>query len=225
MSGAQLIIACLLLPAAGAAGIALAGRRARLQAGLAFAAAALLLAAVLGLLPTVWVGGVPQLFVLEMLPGVALGFRIEPLGMLFALASALAWLVACWRSRRAPRAWHALAAAAAIGMAFAANAATLVLFGAMLTPLTRLRLLPAALAAALLLCALAGTWALAGTLEFLPGGVVHGGLAGPALAVVAALYLLGLGAWALAPGRQWTRAAAAVFALLKLGVYVFGVPL
>jgi multicomponent Na+:H+ antiporter subunit D len=225
VSPAQLIIACLVLPLAGGAAVALAGRRARLQAALALAAAALLLAAVLGLLPTVWVGGVPQLFVLEMLPGIALGFRVEPLGILFALASALAWLVACLRGWRAPRPRYALAAAAALGMAFAANAATLLLFGAILTPLTRPRTVPAGVAGALLLGALAGTWALAGTLEFLPGGVLGAKVFGAASLGVLVLYLAGLGLWALAPARDWRRMAAGAFAALKLLVYVFGLTL
>lgn len=222
MSPAQLIIACLLLPAAGAAAVVLARGRARLQAALALAAAGLLLAAASGLVPSVWVGGVPQLFVLEMLPDVALGFRVEPLGMLFALASALAWLVACLQGRRAPRARHALAAAAAIGMAFAANAATLVLFGAILTPLTRARRAPSAIAGVLVLAALAGTWALAGTLEFLPGGVLGAKAFRAASLGVLVLYLAGFGVWALAPARDRLRIAAGAFAALKLVAYVFG---
>ena len=38
-------------------------------------------------------GGRPQLFLLELLPGIALGFRVEPLGMLFALVASGLWIV------------------------------------------------------------------------------------------------------------------------------------
>ncbi len=219
MSSAQLIVASLALPAAGALGIYLAGGRPRLRKAVALATAALLFACVLGLLLVVWAGGVPQLFVLEMLPNVALGFRVEPLGMLFALAASGLWLASTLRGGETH---HALAIAAAVGIAFAANLATLALFGAALTGLRRPRAAVLALAAALLVAALIATWILAGTLEFLPGGIVGGGLAGPVLAGLLLLYLLGLGAWALAPERQWTRAAAAAFAALKIIVYVFG---
>jgi multicomponent Na+:H+ antiporter subunit D len=233
VSGAQLIIACLLLPTAGGGAIAMAGRRAALQAWVALGAAALLLAGVLCLLAIVWSGGVPQLFVLEMLPGIALGFRVEPLGMVFALSCAAIWVAALARpylrpagaGGAAPRARLALSIAAAIGVAFAANLATLALFCAILTPLTRARIVPAAAAAVLLLAALAGTWALAGTLEFLPGGVLGAKASGaPSLAVVA-LHLAAFGVWSLAPARHGLRVGAGVFAALKLLVYVYGVTL
>jgi multicomponent Na+:H+ antiporter subunit D len=221
VSPAQLILACLALPLAGALGIALAGRRPRLRAAVSLVAAVLLLAAALALLPRVWAGGVPQLFVLELLPGVALGFRVEPLGMAFALAASAAWLGAgalALRAARGELARHALAAGAALGMAFSANVATLFLFGALLTGLRRPRAAVLGIAATLLAVALALTWRLAGTLEFLPGGIVQGG----ASIALLALYLAGLGAWALAPARHWPRAAAGAFAALKVVVYVFG---
>ncbi|HJS37452.1 MAG TPA: hypothetical protein VJ789_04900, partial [Burkholderiales bacterium] len=101
---------------------------------------------------------------------------------------------------------------------FAANLATLVLFGALLTGLRRLRVAFLGVAAGLLAVALAATWLLAGTLEFLPGGIVQG----RACVALLALYLAGLGTWALAPPMYWPRAAAGVFAALKVLVYVFG---
>ena len=87
MSPAQLIVASLVLPLAGAAAIALAGRWPNLRESATLATAVALFACVLGLLPGVLRGAVPQLFVLEMLPGIALGFRVEPLGMVFALVA------------------------------------------------------------------------------------------------------------------------------------------
>jgi multicomponent Na+:H+ antiporter subunit D len=217
---AQLIVACLLLPLAGALAAALPARPPRLRAAAGLGAAALLLGAALALVPRVWAGGVPQLFVLELAPGVALGFRVEPLGLAFALAAAAAWLGGAARAQRAAQggaARLALAAGAAVGIAFAANVATLFAFGALLTALRPPRALPLAIAAALLALALAATWRHAGTLEFLPGGIVRGG----ASAALLALYAAGLGVWALAPARHWPRVAVGAFAALKVAVYVF----
>jgi len=129
---AQLIAACLLVPAAGAAGIALAGRAPNVREGVTLGTAGLLFAAVLGLLPTVLKGSVPQLFVLEMLPGIALGFRVEPLGMLFALVASGLWIVnsvysiGYLRANQEPHQTRfyvcfALALAATVGIAFSAN--------------------------------------------------------------------------------------------------------
>lgn len=222
MSAAQLIVASLALPAAGALGIFLAGGRPRLRKAAALATAALLFTCVVGLLPVVWAGGVPQLFVLEMLPGIALGFRVEPLGMLFALAASGLWLASTLRGGGTH---HALAIAAAVGIAFAANLATLGLLCALLTTLTRPRTGLLIAAVALLLAAIVATWSFAGTLEFLPGGILRGKASGAALGGLLAFYLLGIGTWALAPQRRWLRAGAGAFAALKVTVYVFGASL
>ena len=222
MSSAQLIVASLALPAAGALGIFLAGGRPRLRKAAALATSALLFACVLGLLPVVWAGGVPQLFVLEMLPNVALGFRVEPLGMLFALAASGLWLASTLRGGGTH---HALAIAAAVGIAFAANLATLGLLCALLTTLTRPRIWLLVAALALLLPAIVATWSFAGTLEFLPGGILRGKVSGAALGGLLAFYLLGIGTWALAPQRHWLRAGAGAFAALKVTLYVFGASL
>ncbi|MGH8709100.1 MAG: hypothetical protein ACREVD_13705, partial [Burkholderiales bacterium] len=61
MTSAQLIAACLIVPATGAAGIALAGRWPNLREAVTLGTAALLFACVLGVLPTVLAGGIPQL--------------------------------------------------------------------------------------------------------------------------------------------------------------------
>jgi multicomponent Na+:H+ antiporter subunit D len=93
LSPAAYIALALLLPVAGAAGIALAGRWPNLREAITLGTAGLLFACVLGLLPTVLGGSLPQLFLLEMMPGLAIGFRVEPLGMLFALVASGLWIV------------------------------------------------------------------------------------------------------------------------------------
>jgi multicomponent Na+:H+ antiporter subunit D len=269
VTSAQLIAACLLVPAAGAAGIALAGRWPNLREGVTLAAAGLLCASVLGLLPTVLAGGVPQLFVLEMLPGIALGFRIEPLGMLFALVASGLWIVNSVYSigyMRGNDEAHqtrfyvcfALALAATMGIAFSANLLTLFLFYEMLTLVTwplvthhgdaeakrggRLYLgFLVGTSIALLLPAIIATWALAGTLEFTPGGILRGTASGSVIGGLLALYMFGIGKAALMPFHRWLPAAmvaptpvsallhavavvkAGVFTVVKVVVYVFGV--
>ena len=268
MTSAQLIAACLIVPATGAAGIALAGRWPNLREGVTLAAAALLFACVLGLLPTVLAGGVPQLFVLEMLPGIALGFRVEPLGMLFALVASGLWIVNSVYSigyMRGNDELHqtrfyvcfALALAATMGIALSANLLTLFLFYEMLTLVTwplvthhgdaeakrggRLYLgFLVGTSIALLLPAIIATWALAGTLEFTPGGILRGKASGPVIGGLLALYVFGIGKAALMPLHRWLPAAmvaptpvsallhavavvkAGVFTVVKVVIYVFG---
>ena len=268
MTAAQLIAACLVVPAAGAAGIALAGRWPNARETVTLGTAALLFACVLGLLPTVLAGGIPQLFVLEMLPGIALGFRVEPLGMLFALVASGLWIVnsvysiGYMRGNEEPHQTRfyvcfALALAATMGIALSANLLTLFVFYEMLTLVTwplvthhgddearkggRVYLgVLLGTSIVLLLPAVIATWAIAGTLEFTPGGILGDKVSGAALGGLLALYMFGIGKAALMPMHRWLPAAmvaptpvsallhavavvkAGVFAVVKVVVYVFG---
>ena len=96
------------------------------------------------LLPEVMSGGRPQLELLEILPGVALAFEVEPLGMLYALVASGLWIVTSLYSIGYMRAhaeehqtrffvYFALAISAALGVAFARNLFTLFLFYEALT--------------------------------------------------------------------------------------------
>jgi len=269
VSGAQLIAACLAVPLAGALGIALAGRWPNLRETVTLASAGLLFACVLGLLPTVLRGSTPQLFVLEILPGIALGFRVEPLGMLFALVASGLWIVnsvysiGYMRGNDEPHQTRfyvcfALALAATMGIAFSSNLMTLFLFYEMLTLVTwplvthhgddeakkggRVYLgYLLGTSIALLLPAIIVTWSLAGTLEFLPGGILRDTASGPVIGGLLALFMFGIGKAALMPVHRWLPAAmvaptpvsallhavavvkAGVFTVVKVVVYVFGV--
>ncbi len=271
MTAAQLILGCLALPAAGAAGIALAGRWPNLRETVTLATAVLLFASVLGLLPKVLDGGVPQLFLIEMLPDIALGFRVEPLGMLFALVASGLWIVnsvysiGYMRGNDEPHQTRfyvcfALALAATMGIAFSANLLTLFLFYEMLTLVTwplvthhgddearrggRIYLgFLIGTSIALLLPAIIATWALAGTVEFTPGGILRDNASGSEIGGLLVLFVFGIGKAALMPFHRWLPAAmvaptpvsallhavavvkAGVFAVVKVLVYVFGVDL
>jgi multicomponent Na+:H+ antiporter subunit D len=236
VSGTQLIAAALLVPAAGAALIAAAGRWPNLREAVTLTTSVALFAVVLALLPCVLDGERPQLFVLEMLPGIAIGFRIEPLGMLFALVASGLWIVNSVYSigyMRGNEELHqtrfyvcfALALGATMGVALASNLLTLFLFYEMLTFITwplvthhggkearsggRVYLgLLLGTSMALLLPGIVATWAYAGTLEFTPGGILRdAGLSGAALGGLLALYMFGIGKAALMPVHRWLPAA------------------
>jgi multicomponent Na+:H+ antiporter subunit D len=269
VSGAALIAAAILVPVLGAVGIALAGRWPNLRESVTLATAGLLFLCVLALLPQVMAGGRPQLFLLELLPGIALGFRVEPLGMLFALIASGLWIVNSIYSigyMRGNDEAHqtrfyvcfALALAATIGIAYSANLLTLFLFYELLTlityPLvthhgdaearnggrTYLGLLLGT-SIVLLLPAVIATWWIAGTLEFLPGGILRPAPSNATVGLLLALYMFGIGKAALMPFHRWLPAAmvaptpvsallhavavvkAGVFAVVKVIVYVFGI--
>ncbi len=269
MSGAQLIAAAVLVPALGAVGIALTGRWPNLRESVTLATAALLFACVLALLPQVMAGSRPQLFVLELLPGIALGFRVEPLGMLFALIASGLWIVnsiysiGYMRGNKEPHQTRfytcfAFALAATMGIAYAANLLTLFLFYEALTLITYPLVTHHGDAQArsggrtylgvllgtsivFLLPAIIATWWIAGTLEFLPGGILRPAPSNATVGLLLALFMFGIGKAALMPFHRWLPAAmvaptpvsallhavavvkAGVFAVVKVIVYVFGV--
>ena len=147
MAPVQWMLAALLVPVAGAAGIALCHRSPNLREGVTLATAALLLVCVLSLLPGVLAGAQPALSLIEVIPGLAIAFRLEPLGMLFALIASGLWIVNSLYSigymrgnaeHRQTRFYvcFALALCATMGIAFAGNLFTLYLFYELLTLVT-----------------------------------------------------------------------------------------
>ncbi len=81
------------LPALGALLALAAGSRPNLRETVTLVATLSTFAATVALLPEVMSGGRPQLELLEVFPGVALAFEVEPLGMLFALVASGLWIV------------------------------------------------------------------------------------------------------------------------------------
>ncbi|MDH4189584.1 MAG: monovalent cation/H+ antiporter subunit D family protein [Betaproteobacteria bacterium] len=235
MSAEGLIVAALGVPALGALAIAACGRRPDLRETVTLATATGLLWCVLSLLGPVLGGAQPQLSLVEMLPGIAISFRIEPLGMLFALVASTLWIVnslysiGYMRANREPRQTRfyvcfALALACTIGIAFSANLLTLYLFYEALTLITyplvthhggeearrggRLYLgVLLGTSIVLLLPAIVITWSVAGTLEFARGGILGGGLSNAAMGGLLALYMFGIGKAALMPFHRWLPAA------------------
>jgi len=235
MTGAQLLAATLVVPCIGAAGIGLAHRWPNAREAVTLLTAAALFACVAALAPLVLAGGVPQLYLIEMLPGIPVGLRAEPLGMLFALVAAGLWILNSVYSigyMRANEEAHqtrfyvcfALALAATMGIAFSSNLLTLFLFYEILTLVTwplvthsggeeakrsgRLYLgLLLGTSILFLLPAIVITWHVAGTTEFTPGGLFGGRLSGPATGGLLALFVFGIGKAALMPFHRWLPAA------------------
>ncbi|MEX1206012.1 MAG: monovalent cation/H+ antiporter subunit D family protein [Dongiaceae bacterium] len=234
MSPETTVAAAPLLPLVGAVLIWLAGRRPNLREGVTLVTAGLLFLAVASLLPTVLAGGRPAAVWLELLPGLAIAFRVEPLGMLFALVASLLWIPNSVYSigyMRAHREEHqtrfyvcfAVALACAVGVAFAANLLTLFLFYEMLTLSTYPLVTHAGTQAAMrsgrlylgiligtsigfFLLAILWTYAAAGTLDFRPEGLL-GGVDPGLLPVLLALYVFGIGKAAVMPFHRWLPAA------------------
>lgn len=224
-----------LLPLLGAIGIQLTGKRPNLREAVTILTSLLTFGVVLTLVREVTSGSRPELELAEVLPGVALAFQVEPLGMLYALVAAGLWIPTALYAIGYCRGHNeqnqtrfftcfALAIFAALGIAFSRNLFTLFLFYEVLTlstyPLvthygndeakaagrTYLGILLTT-SVMFLLMAILWTWHLTGTLEFAPGGILNGKAEGPMVAVLLALYAFGTGKAALMPFHRWLPAA------------------
>jgi multicomponent Na+:H+ antiporter subunit D len=232
---ATLILAGLGVPVLGALGIAAARRTPNLREGVTLGTAALLFWCVVSLLPAVLAGERPEQTLFEVLPGLSIAFRVEPLGMLFALVASGLWIVNSLYSigyMRGNDEAHqtrfyvcfALALFAAIGIAFSANVFTLFVFYELLTLITyplvthhgtdkarqggRVYLgILIGTSVMFLLPALIFTWHLAGTTDFRPGGILPADVSGAAVTGLLLLYMFGIGKAALMPFHRWLPAA------------------
>ncbi len=235
MNPQSAILAALVLPVAGAAGILLAHRMPNLREAVTLSCAAALLGCVLLLLPAVLDGERPAVALFQLLPGIQFAFRVEPLGMLFALVASGLWIVNSLYSigyMRANReqgqtrfyACFALALACTMGIAFASNLLTLFLFYEMLTLVTyplvthhrdeearrggrvyMTYLLGSSMA--LLLVAVISTWLGTGSVEFTPGGLIGDKFSNGEIGLLLALFVFGIGKAAVMPFHRWLPAA------------------
>lgn len=230
------VIAALALPLAGALGIAIAGRIGdNLRETVTLATAGALAWNVWSLLPAVMAGERPAARLAEVVPGIEIAFRVEPMGMLFAALASALWIVnsiysiGYMRGNREPHqtrfyVYFAIALAATMGIAFAANLFTLFLFYEILTlstyPLVSHKgdektvrsariylgiLLTTSIG--LLLPAIVWTYLVAGTGDFTPGGIIAGKLEGPAVGLLLGLFVFGVGKAAVMPVHRWLPAA------------------
>ena len=235
VSPERLVLLAVLAPFVGALIIPLFHKAPNLRETVTLATAGTLCIAVASLLAPVLDGARPDAQVIEVAPGLALAFKVEPLGMLFALLASSLWIVNSIYSIGYMRAndephqtafyvCFAVALGSTIGIAFAANLFTLFLFYEALTistyPLVTHRadaeairagrvylLLLLGTSLVLFLPAIIATWVLAGTLDFTPGGILAGKAGAPVIGALLALYVFGIGKAAVMPLHFWLPAA------------------
>jgi multicomponent Na+:H+ antiporter subunit D len=215
MSTELLMLLCLLIPLVGAALILYTGHWPNLREAVSLTTAVLLFVTVTQLWSTVQAGDSTVLTLAEPVPGITIAFAMEPLGLLFALIASFLWIITSiyaigyMRSNQEHNQTRfyvcfAIALAATIGIAFAANLFTLFIFYEALTlstyPLVthhgtdkarhggRIYLgILISTSIVLLLLAIILTWHLTGTTDFRAGGI----LAGKADGVVTGVLLHG----------------------------------
>ncbi len=260
--------AALVTPLVGAILIAFTGRWPNLRETITLVTAVILFSLVASLYPHVMDGGRPSFVTGEMLPGLPIAFLVEPLGLLFALIASFLWIINSLYSIGYMRAHHeknqtrfyvcfAIALASAVAIAFAGNMMTLFVFYEALTISTYPLVTHAGTDKAkrggrvylgillstsigFLFLAIVWTWMIAGTLDFMPGGILEGKASATAVGVLLALYMFGIGKAALMPFHRWLPSAmvaptpvsallhavavvkAGVFSVLKVTIYIFG---
>ncbi len=271
MSPSTTILLAIALPTLAVPVIGLLGRQPNVREAATLVTGGILFLIVTSLVPDVLAGGKPSAEVVRILPGLTIGFRVEPLGMLFALVASGLWIVTSIYSIGYMRGHHeenqtrfyvffAIAISAALGVAFSGNMLTLFVFYEVLTLSTyplithhrseearmggRIYLgILISTSVTFLLLAVVWTWSLAGTLDFMPGGILAGKASTGVIGVLLALYAFGTGKAALMPFHRWLPVAmvaptpvsallhavavvkAGVFTVMKVVVYIFGIDL
>ena len=200
-----------------------------------FLAGLLKLGIIASMAPVILSGAEIVYSVAEVVPGVAIRFRVDALGMLFALVSSSLWIVTSAYSVGYMRGlkehsqtryfcFFALALSATIGVAFSANLLTLYLFYEMLSfatyPLVthhqdkearssgrKYLLYIVGSSIGLVLPAMIICYHLTGTLDFTNQGFLAGNGSKPLLAVLLVMLLFGFTKAAIMPLHAWLPAA------------------
>ena len=268
MSIALALQLAIFVPLLGALLIVLTGSRPNLREAVTLVTAIALFALVLRVALGLNSEPLVEVTLIEMLPGLSISLHNERLSILFASIASGLWIVTSVYSigyMRGNKEKHqtrfyacfAIALCGAMGVAFASNLLTLFVFYEVLTlstyPLvahkedenarrgarTYLGILLAT-SIGLLLPAIIWTWSVAGTLDFVPGGILAGNISEPLAAILLVMFVLGVGKAAVMPVHRWLPAAmvaptpvsallhavavvkAGVFSITKIVIYTFG---
>ena len=215
--------------------IASSGKSPNAREAWTFAAALAKLGLVLSMLPGVLSGKQYVLSLVEVVPGVSLAFRVDALGMLFALVASTLWIVTSIYSIGYMRAekehsqtryfcFFAMALSATVGVAFSANLLTLYLFYEFLSlatyPLVTHHQDREARSSGrtylfyimgtsigLLLPAMIIVYMQTGTLDFTPGGFLGSAVSPALLPALLLLFLFGFAKAGIMPVHSWLPAA------------------
>jgi multicomponent Na+:H+ antiporter subunit D len=258
------LAAAILIPIVG-------GRSPNLREGVTFVAALLLLGNVIYLCSLVASGARPELLIGSFAAMFEIKFKLEPLGAIFAAIASSLWIVNSMFTLGYMRgnnetnqtrffAFVAIAIASAMGIAASANLITLFIFYEALTistfplvshkgdakarrGLTIYALILMGTSLGLLLPAIIGTQVIAGSTDFVLGGVFGPDVSLLATSILLVLFAFGIGKAALMPVHPWLPNAmvaptpvssllhavavvkAGVFTMLKVVVYTFGTDL
>ncbi|WP_066961448.1 monovalent cation/H+ antiporter subunit D family protein [Microbulbifer sp. Q7] len=235
MSESFLLQLTLLIPLLALVGIQLTARRENVREAVSLIAASALSAVVTQLYQPMLDGDTIAVHWLDILPGLALAFRVEPLGLLFALVASFLWIITTVYAIGYMRghgeknqtrffSLFAVSIGAVMGIAFAENLFTLFIFYEVLTlctyPLvthagtdkarqggrTYLGILLGT-SVGFFLLAIIATWLLTGTLSFQPGGVFSPDTSAALLSVLLVFFVFGVGKAAIMPFHRWLPAA------------------
>lgn len=180
-------------------------------------------------------GGSAEAVWVAIMPGLEISFRVDALGVLFALVASFLWVVTTLYAIGYMRAhaednqtrfyvFFAVSIASVMAIAFSANLFTLFIFYEMLTLATYPLVTHAGTAKAraggrtyitlligtsvvFFLPAIIATYAISGTLTFTPGGVFAADTSPALLGVLLLLFVFGIGKAAIMPFHRWLPAA------------------
>jgi multicomponent Na+:H+ antiporter subunit D len=213
----------------------LSARTPNIREAWSFAAALLLMGLVLSMAPSVLDGKTYTLVLAEVLPNAPLAFRVDGLGMLFAIVASTLWIITSAYSIGYMRAsqehaqtrfytYFAAALFSTIGVAFSANLLTMYMFYELLSfstyPLVThhqdddsrkagrkyLGLIVGS-SIGMVLPAMVVLYHLTGTLDFTAGGVALASASPTTIAVLFGLMIFGFAKAALMPMHAWLPAA------------------
>ena len=229
------IVLCFLLPLIGTGLILLSDKNPNLREAVTLTTAAGLFAIVVWITVQFTSGDGVSVELYQILPGLALAFDVEPLGMFFALIASGLWIVNSVYAIGYMRGNHEknqtrfyacfpIAIGAAVGIAYSANLFTMFIFYEILTfstyPLVAHKQNDDAKRGAriylgvlvftsicLLLPAIAWTYTATGTGDFRLGGILDGSIDEALLPILLALYMFGIGKAALMPVHKWLPSA------------------
>lgn len=229
------LLISMVLPLLAVLGIIVLDRRPNLREAVSIGTSIMVLVLVFNLYRQFKAGVAVELSLFEILPGFAIAFKLEALGMLFALVAAGLWLVTIIYAIGYMRSHHeenqtrfyacfAIAIGSVLGIAYSANLFTLFVFYEVLTLSTYPLVTHAGTAEAkrggrtylgillgtsivFFLFAIIGTAVIAGTLDFRPGGIFPEGTPTGIPSLLLLLFVFGVGKAAIMPFHRWLPAA------------------